>query len=121
MFQNWPVEHSTLMVQKHIAGFVEGCDFAARNGTLVAYCEGWSVRTDMLDGTGYGVEFLSETPSEDILADTKAFVKAHDYSGPGLVQFIREEGTGKIFFLENNPRLSAGIADVIYTGIDIPV
>ena len=121
VFQHWPVEHDTLMVQKYIVGVVVGCDFVARSGTLVAYCAGCSVRTDMLDGTGYGVEFLTKAPSEDLVADTKAFVRTHDYSGPGIIQFVREEATGKLFFLENNPRLSAGVADSIGAGIDLPV
>ena len=121
VFQHWPVEHDTLMVQKYIVGVVVGCDFVARSGTLVAYCAGCSVRKDMLDGTGYGVEFLTKAPSEDLVADTKAFVRTHDYSGPGIIQFVREEATGKLFFLENNPRLSAGVADSIGAGIDLPV
>jgi len=64
---------------------------------------------------------LSKAPSADLLADTRAFVRTHDYSVPGIIQFVREEGTGQIFFLENNPRLSAGVADSIGTGIDFPV
>lgn len=121
VFDEWPDEHEDLMVQQFIVGPVEAGDFVAQNGTLIAYCEGCTERTDLLDGTGYGVEFRIVPPSPDLLEATKAFVKANRYTGPGIIQFIRETDTGKIFFLENNPRLSAGVADSIASGQDLPL
>jgi len=121
VFMAWPKEHDDLMIQEFIDGMLEAADFVAQNGTLLAYHQGCSQRTDLLDGTGFGVEFRSLPPSPDVLAATRSFVKTHDYSGPGIIQFMRESGTGKIYFLENNPRLSAGIADVVTCGQDFPL
>lgn len=121
VFKKWPTEHSDLMVQQFIVGPVEASDFVAQNGKLIGYCEGCTVRTDLLDGTGYGVEFKTIAPSPDLLEATKTFVKAHGYTGPGIIQFIREENTRDIYFLENNPRLSAGVADSVASGQDLPL
>jgi len=121
IFDRWPDEHDDLMVQQYVVGPVEASDFVAHDGRLIGYCEGISVRTDVLDGTGYGVEFKTIPPSPDLLEATKAFVKAHQYTGPGIIQFIREESSGDIYFLENNPRLSAGVADSIASGQDLPL
>jgi len=121
VFTKWPAEHSDLMVQQFIIGPVEASDFVAQDGRLIGYCEGCSVRTDLLDGTGYGVEFKTIAPSPDLLEATRAFVKAHRYTGPGIIQFIREESTRDIYFLENNPRLSSGVADSVASGQDLPL
>jgi predicted ATP-grasp superfamily ATP-dependent carboligase len=117
----WPAEHEQLMVQKYVSGTLEAADFVAQAGVIVGYCEAHSVRTDTLDGTGFGVEFESIPPSPDVLDATRAFVRALRYSGPGLIQFMRSAESGQLYFLENNPRLSAGVADSIAWGQDMPL
>jgi predicted ATP-grasp superfamily ATP-dependent carboligase len=82
----WPAEHEQLMVQKYVSGTLEAADFVAHAGVIVGYCEAHSVRTDTLDGTGFGVEFESIPPSPDVLDATRAFVRALRYSGPGLIR-----------------------------------
>jgi len=121
IFNIWPVGHVKLLVQKFITGSLEASDFVAKEGALLAYCEGLSLRTDMLDGTGFGVEFKSVAPTEAVYSATIKFVEALNYSGPGLIQFIKEENTGTMYFVENNPRLSAGVAESIAAGKDIPL
>jgi len=121
VFHRWPAEHEKLLVQKFIAGSLEQSDFVAKKGELIAYSEGVSLRTDMLDGTGFGVEFMTTAPSKAVFFATQTFIKAINYSGPGLIQFIREEKTGTIHFLENNPRLSAGVAESMASGQNMPL
>ena len=121
IFHRWPDEHAKLLVQKFIVGNLEQSAFVAKEGELVAYCEGRSVRTDMLDGTGFGVDFVSVAPLEAIFSTTQKFVQALNYSGPGLIQLIREKKSGTLYFIENNPRLAAGVAGPIAYGQDIPL
>jgi biotin carboxylase len=116
----WPKQHTELIVQEYISGAVESADFVARNGELVAYCEATTLRTDQLDGTGYGVLFRSLAPADDLLRATREFAEHTCYSGPGLIQFIRSSDDGNIYFLENNPRLSAGVSTSMIWGQDIP-
>jgi len=120
VFHRWPQEHDKLIVQKFIAGRLEQSDFVAAKGELIAYCEGINLRTDMLDGTGLGVEFRSTAPSKAVFSATQKFIKTLNYSGPGLIQLIREEDTGTLYFIENNPRVAAGVAESVASGHDIP-
>ena len=116
----WPEEHQELLAQQYVTGPVEGADFVAADGELTAYCEATTERTDADDGTGYGVLFKSKAPTSDLLQATEAFAKSCQYSGPGLIQFIRTDD-GQLYFIENNPRLSAGVATSINWGQDIPM
>ena len=120
-FSSWPATHSRLMVQSYVAGTMLSCDFVAAEGRIVAYYETGVVRTDMPDGTGYVVEFRASTPTPALFDALKAFVSTHDYSGPGLLQCLLCAGTGKLYFLELNPRLSAGVAEVVAAGLDLPM
>jgi biotin carboxylase len=121
LFTDWPTEHRELLVQTYVQGTLEAADFVAANGRLVGYCEAHSVRTTVPDGTGMAVEFRSIPPSTDALAATRAFVQGTGYTGPGLIQYMRSAATGDLYFIENNPRLSAGIADSIAWGQDMPL
>ena len=120
-FEQWPAKHGELLVQAYVAGPMESADYVAESGTLTAYCETRNLRTDWPDGTGFTVEFETVEPSEDFLGATQSFVSANQYTGPGLLQCIRCEKTGQLFFVENNPRLAAGIAHLIACGLDIPL
>jgi hypothetical protein len=121
VFPAWPAGHRDLLVQAYIAGPMESADFVAMRGVLVGYCEVEAVRTDMPDGTGFAVDFKSIPPTPHVLNAIQAFVSHHRYSGPGLMQFIRSEASGELYFIENNPRLSAGIAHTIWCGQDCPL
>ena len=120
-FPTWPEANASLLVQEYISGPVESADFVARQGQVVGYCEATSVRTDNPDGTGFGVMFKSQAPSGDLLQATRRFAETSAYDGPGIIQFIRCEQSGALYFLENNPRLSAGVATSIQWGQDIPL
>lgn len=119
-FGDWPKEHNTLLVQQYVEGVVHGADFVARAGEIIGYCEATTQRTDALDGTGYGVLFKSKAPTRDLYEATKLFVSVNQYEGPGLIQFI-QDASQNLHFLENNPRLSAGVASSVQWGQDMPL
>ena len=119
-FTTWPIDHDELVVQRYITGPLEQCDFVAVRGDVVAFFQAHAVRTDRPDGTGFAVDFLSDPPDEGVLAACRAFARAHDYTGPGLLQLVRSTEDGHLYFIENNPRLSAGIAQAVRCGLDMP-
>jgi len=120
-FAHWPKGHRDLLVQEYIEGTFETCDFVASSGRLVGYLQARVARTDAFDGTGGGVEFESIPPTMDVLQAISRFVEASEYSGPGVIQFIRQEHTDELFFVENNPRLAACVAHTIQAGVDCPL
>lgn len=120
-FSCWPQTHRELLVQAYVAGSLESCDYVAQAGRVVGYFEADVVRTDMPDGTGFGVDFRSRPVTADVLAACRQFCAATGYDGPGLLQFIRSERDGRLYFVENNPRLSAGIEQAVLCGQDIPL
>lgn len=121
VFTDWPEVHAELMVQAYVEGPLEACDFVAQSGRVVGYFEAASVRTDMADGTGFAVDFLSTPVKPDVLGECRRFCAATRYDGPGLLQFIRSNRDGRLYFVENNPRLSAGIAQPVMCGQDMPL
>lgn len=120
-FERWPEGHEELLVQAYVEGPLEACDYAAQVGRVVSYFQASSVRTDMPDGTGYAVDFRSDPVSPDLLESCRRFCAATDYDGPGLLQMIRSTRDGRLWFVENNPRLSAGIAQAVLCGQDVPL
>ena len=120
-FNTWPVEHDALLVQRYVEGALEQCDFIAASGVLVAYFQAHALRTDMLDGTGFAVDFLSDPIADDVMAACRKFVRVNNYSGAGLMQLIRSLDEGELYFIENNPRLAAGIAQSMMCGLDFPL
>jgi biotin carboxylase len=120
-FGKWPSEHDELLVQRYVAGPLEQCDFLAMDGDVIAFFQAHAVRTDRPDGTGMAVDFLSDQVDPDVLAACRAFARAHRYTGPGLLQLVRSEADGNLYFIENNPRLAAGIAQPIACGVNFPL
>jgi len=121
VFFEWPAEHRDLLVQRYIEGPMQSSQFVASNGVLVGHCEVDVVRSMLPDDTGLGIEFESVPPTPDLLESARKFVRIHDYSGPGLLQFIRESHSNLLYFLENNPRLGGGIAHTMDSGVDCPL
>lgn len=119
-FEEWPPEHSVLMVQRYIMGSVKSCDFVAKDGQIVAYYEGNADETDAMDGTGVVVNFRSVQPTPQLFEALRKIVLATTYSGPGLLQCILSND-GKCHFVELNPRLSAGIAEAVNANLDLPL
>ena len=119
-FGVWPAEHAALLAQRYVLGPLEQCDYVAVDGELTCFFQAHAMRTDRNDGTGFAVDFVSDPIDADVLAACRAFVRAHAYTGPGLLQLVRGADDGRLYFIENNPRLSAGIAQAVKCGLDIP-
>jgi biotin carboxylase len=119
-FAVWPVENDELLVQRYVAGRLEQCDYVAVDGALTCFFQAHTIRTDRPDGTGFGVDFLSDPVDEDVLDACRAFARAHRYTGPGLLQLVRSTADGRLYFIENNPRLAAGTALAVKCGVDLP-
>lgn len=120
-FRDWPGSFSALLVQQYVSGTSVACDFVAQDGEIVAYYQSFVDRTDMPDGTGFAVSFTSRRPESDLFGVLQAFVRKHGYSGPGLLQCIRCARTQELYFIEINPRLSAGVAEAVTAGVDLPL
>jgi cytochrome P450/predicted ATP-grasp superfamily ATP-dependent carboligase len=120
-FAAWPDGHDRLLLQRYVQGRIVACDFVARDGKIVAYYQSAHARTDAADGTGYVVDFRAVRPTPE-LVDTLQKIVAHTgYSGPGLLQCAVASETGSCFFIELNPRLSAGVAEAVNAGLDLPL
>lgn len=116
----WPEGNEFVVLQRYTAGYRHNCHFVADRGKLLAYFEQRVLRTDRRDGTGYGVDGLSFAPSPVLKTYCQTLTTALDYSGAGCTQFIVDDQTGAVNFLEINPRLDAGCAIPYYCGYDFP-
>ncbi len=116
----WPEGNEFVVVQGYAAGYRHNCHFVADRGKLLAYFEQRVLRTDRVDGTGYGVDGLSVAPNPVIKSYCESLTMALDYSGAGCAQFIVDDQIGAINFLEINPRLDATCAIPYYCGYDFP-
>ena len=117
----WPERTGFLVLQKFASGFRHNCHFMADRGRLTSYFEQRVLRTDMPDGTGYGVESLSLAPVPRHREYTAALIRALEYSGPGCAQFLVDDANATVTFLELNPRLDATCAMPLYCGYDFPL
>lgn len=116
----WPEDNEFVVLQGYAAGYRHNCHFVADRGKLLAYFEQRVLRTDRVDGTGYGVDGVSFAPNPALQAYCESLTTALDYSGAGCAQFIVDDKTGSINFLEINPRLDATCAIPYYCGYDFP-
>lgn len=121
VFSEWPSEHRRLIVQQYIEGYIEGCDFVASEGKIVGYFEAKSLRTDTPDGTGFSVDLCSLPISPDVFSACKNLAKTCNYTGAGLIQFIRSKKDNVLYFIEINPRLSAGTSQLVACGQNAPL
>ena len=112
---------ASLVLQKFASGQRHNCHVAAADGQLVAYFQQKVLRTDEPDDTGIGVAGVSVAPSAQLRAYCEALTKALRYTGIGCVQFLVDEGSGKIAFLEFNARMDSTAALPYRMGLDFPL
>lgn len=120
IFRSRPGNHDAVILQKCVRGYRHNCEFAAKDGHLVAYFESRVLRTDRMDGTSYGVEVVSVAPSLSLRRHCETLVTSVNYSGVGCAQFLVEQESGDVSFLEVNPRLDANCALSYRCGPDFP-
>jgi predicted ATP-grasp superfamily ATP-dependent carboligase len=110
----------SLLLQKFAYGGRHNCHIAADRGRIVAFFQQRVLRTDELDGTGIGIEGASVAISDSLRDYCERLVKALDYQGIGCIQFMVDEKSGAVAFLEINPRLDSTAALPYRLGYDYP-
>ena len=119
-FPVWPQGMQELLVQRKIGGLRYNVDFAADAGTILASCHTKVLRVDSCDYSGVAVDTVSIPFIDKLARYSAAIVKALDYTGIGLLQFLHDPGDDDFYFLELNPRLGAPVAGACYSGLDVP-
>jgi predicted ATP-grasp superfamily ATP-dependent carboligase len=110
----------SLVLQKFASGERQNCHIAADRGRIVAFFQQKVLRTDELDGTGIGVEGVSVPISAELRAYCERLVEALGYHGIGCIQFMVDEKSGAVAFLEINPRMDSTVALPYRLGYDYP-
>lgn len=110
----------SVLVQSFMNGARHNCHFVARTGTLVARFEGVVSRTDRADGSGLSVEARSVPLTPELWDFCARLCRALEYSGPGMIQFLRTEDGSEVGFLEFNPRLAANVGLPVGSGVNLP-
>jgi len=108
------------MVQNEIKGRRHNCDIVAENGQIRLYCESEILRTDRPDYSGIDVFDRSIPPDPIHREYCQRFVEELNYTGLGLIQFLKDPCTGTSYFLETNPRTAATTALAVHCGVDLP-
>lgn len=108
----------TAFIQRFVRGTVVGACFIAKDGaTDVVFGERY-LRTK--DG-GFGTStYRRPERSEALDIATHRLVGATTWTGLGHFDFVEEEGTGRLFFLEANPRPWGAIHLAYVNGVDFP-
>jgi biotin carboxylase len=112
---------ASLLLQKFAPGTRHNCHIGAADGALVTYFQQKVLRTDQPDDTGIGVAGVSVPPSPRMRAHCEALTKALRYTGIGCIQFLVDEPTGKLAFLEFNARMDSTAALPYRLGLDFPL
>jgi predicted ATP-grasp superfamily ATP-dependent carboligase len=119
-FATWPEGVERVVVQQFASGPRHNVQLLARTGEMICRVQTKTLRTDRPDHTGYTVESVTVPPYPEIDDYCRRLLRRLQYEGYGCAQFLIDEVTGAVSFLEINPRLGAafGIAD--YCGVDFP-
>lgn len=112
---------ASLVLQKRAPGVRHNCHIAADHGRLVAYFQQKVLRTDEPDGTGTGIEGISVAPSPQLRAHCERLLGSLGYTGIGCAQFLVDDRSGGIAFLELNARMDSTAALPYRLGIDFPL
>lgn len=115
----WPGFHTTLMVQRYVEGPRYNHYFAARNGDIFRILETRIVETEESDGTGYAVAGHTACISPDLMQHTERLLRAVDYTGVGLIQYMVNRETGEVTFVELNPRIVGSHVIAEATGLEL--
>lgn len=115
----WPEGHEQLLVQTYFAGPRYNLYFAAEDGRPIRYLTAEVLRTDAPDGTGLNTAANVVDCHEEMLRQADLILSALSYHGVGLLQFINDESSGVVYFLELNPRLAGNHVITDESGLDL--
>jgi len=116
----WPDEHRSLIVQKFASGYRHTCHFLADDGEVVCFFDYKVLRTDRANDTGYAVDTVAVEPTRGLREYCTALTQKLGYCGVGSAQFLVDDDTASVSFLEINPRLGAATAVPYCCGFDFP-
>jgi len=119
VFQHRPDFDGPLLLRAFASGTRYSYFLVASEGRILDGIQLKSVRTDRLDETGVVTDFTSNAPMPEITRYTEILLSHLNYTGPGQTQFIVDEETGALVFLELNPRLGASCSAAAHAGIDL--
>ena len=114
-------DRGSLLLQKFATGVRHNCHVGAAEGKLVAYFQQKVLRTDEPDDTGIGVAGVSIEPWPELRAHCEALTMALGYTGIGCIQFLVDEQTRSVAFLEFNARMDSTAALPYRMGLDYPL
>jgi len=112
---------ASLVLQKFAPGVRHNCHIGAADGALIAYFQQKVLRTDEPDDTGIGVAGVSVPPSAQLRAHCEALTRHLRYTGIGCIQFLVDERSGALAFLEFNARMDSTAALPYRMGLDYPL
>jgi len=115
----WPALQSGLILQKKAKGIRHNIYFAAQKGKLYRYLHAVILRTDVEDGSGLAVEGMTIRPDAQLQRFTATLVENLNYSGIGCAQYLVDDDTGDISFLEINPRIAGNHAVPEFAGLEL--
>jgi biotin carboxylase len=113
-------EPGSVLLQKFAPGVRHNCHIGASEGRLIAYFQQRVARTDELDQTGIGIEGVSVRPSDQLRGYCERLAETLRYHGIGCIQFLVDAASGRVAFLEINPRMDSTAALPYRLGLDYP-
>lgn len=118
-FARWPSGQKALLLQKKAKGIRHNFYFAAVSGEIRRSLHAIITRTDRIDGSGLAVDGVTVTPDADLARYTASLTQALAYSGVGCAQYLVDELSGEVSFLEINPRIAGNHAVPDYCGLEL--
>lgn len=105
-FPYWPKRHPELLMQAYVSGPRHSVIYSADRGRLLGALEIKAGRTHEDDGTGYTTYGVTVSPNPTIKENVERFVAQLNYSYTGCLQYIVDPDSGRVTFMELNPRVS---------------
>lgn len=116
--QQLPGWFDDYMVQQFAWGVRYNRYFLAHRGSILRFVDVKTFRSDRIDGTGLGVSGISTAPLRSLDGPCERLVARLGYSGAGNIQFLVDEASGAIAFLELNPMIGGNHGLAYYCGLD---
>ncbi|MEM8539825.1 MAG: hypothetical protein AAGF25_02615 [Pseudomonadota bacterium] len=115
----WPQRETGLILQRKFSGQRYNVYFAANSGTMYRHVQAVILRTDSPDGSGLAVEGETVVPLENLRDYTARLLSAIQYTGIGCAQFLVNEDTGDVSFLEINARIAGNLIVPEEAGLEL--
>jgi predicted ATP-grasp superfamily ATP-dependent carboligase len=114
---DWNLHAKGVILQRKVKGMRYNVAFTAFDKKICRSVHSVVLRTNRHDYTGVAVEGLSMEPDDRLIQYTEKLIQALGYNGIGGAQYIVNDETGEISFLEINPRLSSHLTYLEYAGL----